>query len=124
MTDEIFPYLDPEAAAQVKHACATYRGDADHVAYALGALLFGQLYGFKGLAMAYTRPAMRRSEALLGIKLREHMPDRTDLSRRLLGVRVADEVGKFWAVVRGDHFVVGKGVADDLGQSDLFKAAQ
>lgn len=117
----LLPFLDPETATQVETACATYRGQSDMISSALGALMFGQLYGYRGVCMAHTRQAVRRYEALLGIKFREHMPERTELSERILGIRAADEIGKFWAVVKGEIAVQAKRWVDDVGQGDLFQ---
>ncbi len=118
---QLFPFLTPEQNATVEASVSTYRGQSDTISDALGALAFGQFYGWRGLYMAHGRQKIRRFEAVLGIRLRESMPERTDLSERILGVRVADEIGKFWAVVKGDVSVRGgKRHMDDLAQADLF----
>ena len=118
----LLPFLDASTSAQVVQRCTTYRGQADDISNALGALVFGQLYGWRGVYMTHSRAMIRRYESILGIKFRECMPERTDASQRILGVRIADEVGKFWAVVKGEHYVTGKGYADDVGQADLFRS--
>lgn len=123
MQEHLFSFLDASTAASVEQRLAAYRGDGEDISGAVGALVMGQLYGFRGVAMVLSRAKLRRYEELLGLKLRDHMPERTDLSRRILGVRISDEVGKFWAVVKGDHWVSGKGRADDFGQADLFGEA-
>lgn len=119
---QLLAFLPPDVAAQVIEAAETHKGQAHHISDALGALLFGQIYGFRGLAVTQTRQAMRRYEAVLGIKYSEHMPHRTELSSRILGVRVADELGKFWAVVKGEVTVPDRRLISDLpeGQPDLF----
>ena len=119
---QILPFLDPSVAAQVEKAALEYRGYAPTVADALGARVFGQLYGWRGVMMLYSRSRIRDFEAALGISFRDHMPDRTDHSARILGVDLADRIGKFWAVVKGEVQVPGgKAYIDDADQPDMFR---
>lgn len=119
---QILPFLDPSVASQVEKAALEYRGYAPTVADALGALVFGQLYGWRGVMMLYSRSRIRDFEAALGISFRDHMPGRTDHSARILGVDLADRIGKFWAVVKGEVQVPGgKAYIDDADQPDMFR---
>lgn len=116
----MFPFLPSEQSAAVEKAIAEYKGYAPRVSHAIGALVLGQLYGWRAIVMIHSRSNIREFEAILGVTFRDVMPDRTELSDRILGVRIADELGKFWAVVKGDVSVPGKSYVDDAGQSDLF----
>ena len=50
------------------------------------------------------------------------MPERTELSTRITGIRWADQLGKFWAVVKGEVPVPGgKARMNDGDQPDLFE---
>jgi len=113
--------LPPELAQHVAGLFPTYRGYCPELAEAIGALVFGQAFGWKGVFMIYSRGKVRSMEKILGLNFREVMPERTENSSRIHGVRLADEIGRFWAVVKGEVPVRGgKGYADDEGQSDLF----
>lgn len=119
---QILPFLDSSVATQVEKAALEYRGYAPTVADALGALVFGQLYGWRAVMMLYSRSRIRDFESALGISFRDHMPDRTDHSARILGVDLADRIGKFWAVVKGEVPVPGgKAYIDDADQPDMFR---
>jgi len=119
----LLPYLPADVEDSVVQAVLDYRGMAPKVADALGALAFGQLYGWRGVMMIYSRSTVRGYEQALGITFKDHMPDRTEVSDRILGVRVADELGRFWAVVKGEISVPGgKSYVDDEGQGDLFNS--
>lgn len=122
LTPESLPFLDLETAKTVVENASTYKGQSNVISDALGALLFGQLYGAKGLAMAHTRASVRRFEAVLGVKFSDHMPERTSLSTRIFGVRAADEIGRFWAIAKGDVSCPDKRMMgdDSEGQGDLF----
>lgn len=117
----LFPFLTAEQSASVEKAMAEYKGYAPALSDAVGALVLGQLYGWKAVYMIHSRSSIKRFEEILGLSLRDSMPERTELSSRILGVRLADELGRFWAVVKGDVSVPGgKSYLDDLGQADLF----
>lgn len=116
--------LSPELSAHVAAVVHEYRGSCPSLSEAIGALVFGQFYGWKGVYMIYSRAKVRSMEEILGLKFREVMPERTDDSARINGIRIADELGKFWAVAKAEISVPGgKQYADDLGQSDLFLGA-
>ena len=118
----LLPYLPADTEASVIEAAKSFRGYAPRLADALGALAFGQIYGWRAVMICYSRSTVKGYEQALGISFRDHMPDRTDVSHRILGVRLADDLGKFWAVVKGEVSVPGgKAYVDDEGQSDLFK---
>lgn len=118
----LLAFLPASVSDQVQRSAVEYRGYAPIVADGLGALVFGQLYGWRGVMMLYSRSRIRDFEKALGITFRDHMPERTELSARITGVRVADEIGKFWAVVKGEVPVQGgKAYVDDVGQDDMFR---
>ena len=115
------PLLPEDLAAHVERRAAEFRGYCPELAEAIGALVFGQVFGWKGVWMIYSRSKVKSMEAALGLTFRDVMPERTEESSRILGVRLADELGKYWAVVKGEVPVQGgKAYADDEGQSDLF----
>lgn len=117
----LFPFLSAEQSAAVVKRLQEYRGYAPTASDAVGALVLGQVYGWRGIMMLHSRSTVRKFEQVLGLSLRDCMPDRTQFSERILGVRIADEMGKFWAVVKGEVPVAGgKAYIDDAGQTDMF----
>ena len=118
----LLPYLPPETEETVVQRASEYRGHCATLAGALGALAFGQLYGWKAVWLVHSRGTIKSYEEALGISFRDHMPDRTELSTRIVGIRWADELGKFWAVVKGEVSVPGgKARMNDGDQPDLFE---
>jgi hypothetical protein len=119
----LLPFLPPEVDQAVVQTASEYRGHCGTLAGALGALTFGQLYGWKAVWLVHSRSTIKEYEAALGISFRDHMPERTELSSRITGIRWADELGKFWAVVKGEVSVPGgKARMNDGDQPDLFEA--
>ena len=98
---KIPPLLPPELAQHVAALLPEYRGYCPELAEAIGALVFGQAFGWKGVFMIYSRSKVRSmggSSASTSARSCRSAP----LSSRILGIRLADEIGKFWAVVKGE----------------------
>lgn len=116
-----FSNLTPEQQAAIDQVVRNYSGMSDLLSSALGALAMGHYVGWRGLLMVHNRQTLRRYEDILGAKFSDLLPERTDQTDRLLGIRIADKLGKFWAVVKGEVRVPeGKALIDSDGQIDLF----
>lgn len=110
-----------ENKAIVDAAVKNYRGMGDHLSAALGALALGEYLGWRGLLFVHDRRTLKRYEEILGLEFKDVLPEKTDYTERLLGYRIADKLGKFWAVVKGEIKVpAGKGLMDADGQEDMF----
>lgn len=120
MTKRKQSLLTPELVEHIERRMVEFRGFCPELAEAIGVLTFGQAFGWKGVWMIYSRSKIKKMEAALDLSFRDHMPERTEQSSRILGVRMADEIGKYWAIVKGEHPVPHKAYVDDEGQSDLF----
>ena len=94
---------------------AEYYGLATDIQSALGALVIGQHYGLRALRIMHGPATIRKYDRILGRKLKDLCPPTTHLEDKLLGVRFADKVGSFWAVVTGRKTIANKGMATDEG---------
>lgn len=116
--------MNPDQKAIVDEAVKNYSGMADQLSAALGALTLGEYLGWRGLLIVHDRRTLKRHEEILGLTFKDVLPEKTEHTERLLGWRIADRLGKFWAVVKGEVRVPeGKGFMDD-GQEDLFGGAR
>lgn len=116
-----FSNLTPEQRAEVDQAVKNFSGMSDNLSSALGALAMGHYVGWRGLLFVHTRPTIKRYEEILGMDFKEVLPERTDQTERLLGIRLADQLNKFWALVKGEIPIPqGKSYIDAEGQEDLF----
>ena len=96
---------------------ASYRGDGRTLEAALGAYMFGQLYGWRVSYMMHAQSTLRRYEKILGAPLAELCPETTDLSRKSVGLAIADRVGAFWRVAKGsDYTTERKQLSDASGR--------
>jgi hypothetical protein len=114
-------HLPADVRQIVDERINNFRGFSDVLSAAIGALVTGHYYGWRGLYCIHSPTTVRKYEKILGVKFSEVMPERTENTSRLLGVRMADEIGRYWAVVKGEVTVPGgRGYVDDKDQSDLF----
>lgn len=88
--------------SELVERAAVFKGNGHHLEAALGAYVLGQLYGWRVLNMLHGVQIMRRHEKVLGLDLRQALPDRTSLSDRVLGIRVADTLSSYWRVAKGE----------------------
>lgn len=102
--------VSEEADRKLCEVIAEYRGDATTLESAIGALVLGQHFGWRALRIIHSPSTFRKYEGILGFKFEDHVPERTHLSSKLLGISIADQTGRFWDVVMGRHKVKGKGV--------------
>lgn len=77
-------------------------GLLDELESALGMLLIGHHFGWKVLYLIHSKKTIRKYEEILGIKVREHFPERGPSSPRSVGLAFADKASNFWKVVSGD----------------------
>lgn len=104
--------LTPEQLEQVHEitykAIAHYKGQADKLETAIGALILGYQIGWRVLYIIHNKRTIRQYEAILGIQFRKFFDEEGPASQRSIGYKVAKKLKKFWQVVSGDIKVEGK----------------
>lgn len=95
------------------HISRTFEGDASRITQALGILEFGFLFGYDATRICHSMGKCRDAEKLLGFKLIDVLPRRTEWSVRVRGIRMVDAGTALWNVIRGR--VMGKA---EVGASD------
>lgn len=80
-----------------------YSGNGRDLETALGTYALGYLFGWRVLYMINSQKTIRAHQKILQIDFRESLPERTELTGKSLGVRTADKLGSFWAVIRGSR---------------------
>ena len=89
-------------------AIAHYKGQADKLEAALGALILGYQVGWRVLYVIHNKRTIRQFESILGINFREFFPEEGPVCDRSIGYKAAKHLEKFWQVVSGDIKVEGK----------------
>jgi hypothetical protein len=92
---------DAEMAKIVRVAWQNYKGDCGVFMSAVGALAFGREVGWKAVRVCMSSVTYRKYEKILGLRFRDVLPERTKESKRIRGIRIVDDLGKFWQALSG-----------------------
>jgi len=101
--------LDEETMEQLDKAMKEYKGNGITLESALGAVLIGQVYGWRVLKMMHNPTTYAKYEKILGIKYRDICKEETQYTKRNAGMKVAAKLKIFWEIVKGQHKVKDKG---------------
>lgn len=101
--------LDDETIEQLEKAMIEYKGNGLALESALGAVLIGQIYGWRVLKMMHNPTTYAKYEKILGIKYRDICKEETKHTHRNTGMKVAKKLKMFWEIVKGQHKVKDKG---------------
>lgn len=83
----------------IMEACHQFEGDSSVLETAIGALCWGRVVGWHGLRLMHSSRTFKRYEEILGIRFRDELPERTVHSTRMNGIKLAENLGKFWQVI-------------------------
>jgi hypothetical protein len=82
---------------------AKYKGLGTTLGSAVGALAIGKVYGWRVVVMIHSLSTVRKFNEILGVRIQDICPETTELSRRLLGIRLAEKAGAFWKIARSSY---------------------
>lgn len=85
----------------ITDAITSYKGDARVLESAIGALMVGRRIGRKPLLLIHGGSAVRKYQNILKVEFRDMMPEEGPLSHKSVGYGIAQQIGQFWAAVRG-----------------------
>ncbi|MCC5880723.1 MAG: hypothetical protein JJU03_12600 [Idiomarina sp.] len=105
--------LTDEQYAQIEKVTKEFSGQINSLESAIGAIFIGQTYGWRVLRMIHSANTLKKYEKILGLKYEDICPEKTEHSKRNVGFRVAEQIGRYWDVVMGRHKVDRKADADD-----------
>lgn len=100
--------LTKDQTKRTTKAIETYKGQMPVLESAIGALAIGQKFGWRVLQIVHSSATLKKYERVLDLKFKDVCPERTDLSRKSVGLAVADKIQSFWAVALGKHPVKNK----------------
>lgn len=89
-------------------AIAKYTGDLGDLESALGMLRLGQQYGWRVMYLIHSKATIRKYERILGISVKEEMPEEGPSTIRVRAFKIIKALGNFWKVVSGEAKVEGK----------------
>lgn len=106
-------FLTDEQNAKLQRSISDFNGHASTVETAIGAIVFGQLYGWRVLRMVHSANTLKKYEAAIGLSYEDICPETTELSERNIGFRASRAIGKYWDIVMGRYKVERKAELDD-----------
>lgn len=103
--------------SEIIERASKFRGTGHHLEAALGAYAIGQLYGWRVVYLLHAQHTLRRYEKILGGRFDEMCPERTELSRKSVGLAIVDRIGAFWRVAKGSRYSEERHqIGDTLGR--------
>ena len=101
--------VDKELDEKLCKCISDFSGQVTVLESAIGTLVIGQHYGMEVVRMAHSPATLRKYQKVLDIKYADHCPETTPLTRKSVGVKVAEKLGGVWKVITGKVKVEGKG---------------
>lgn len=109
----MFKFLTDEQNQVLIDSIESYRGHVSTIETAIGAIVVGQKYGWRVLRMVHSANTMKKYEKAIGLKYEDICPESTEHSKRNIGFRFAQTIGKYWDVVMGRQKVDRKAEIDN-----------
>lgn len=103
------PELPPsdELVQVVSDAMKNFRGQGNELESAIGMFFIGHAFGWRVIYIQHSIATVRKYERILGIVAKDVFKERTALSHRSLGFRIAERASNFWKAVKGEHSYPG-----------------
>lgn len=86
-----------------------FKGQLPTLESAIGAFVVGRRFGWKVLYLVHDKRTIRKYEDILGVRMRDELPEESDQSRRALCFRLQRKASNFWKAVSGEMKVLYKG---------------
>lgn len=94
--------FSPEIKQMIFDASQNYHGQMDDLYQAVGMLVVGRFYGWRVMRIAGTRSNWKTASRIFG-DLKTLMEEREEFADRSLGLKMADELGRYWEIIRGQE---------------------
>lgn len=83
----------------IEKACYEFEGDCTVLESAIGALVWGRVVGWKAIRLMHSGRTFKKYEEILFIKFKDELPEMTESSERMHGIRLLKKVGKYWQAI-------------------------
>lgn len=92
--DELVNFLD--------RAVKNFKGDSGMLESAIGMLIVGRLVGWRVVVLIHDKSTIKKYEEIMGIKIREALPEVGKLAHKSIAWNAVQKVGNFWKAVKGE----------------------
>lgn len=93
---------DTELLELIDKAIMKYRGNADELENAIGALMLGRKTGWRPLFLIHSPKSIKKYESIMRIPFRDVMPEVGPKSKTMVAWILAQKVSNFWKLVKGE----------------------
>lgn len=109
--DRMKSIFDADLAKHLTDTIVKFSGNFDVLEKAIGALIVGQLMGWRVLTLMHSANTIKKYEKVLGINFKSTLPWDDDritmpeygaLAKKSVALDIVEKVGSFWKVVRGE----------------------
>lgn len=91
---------DEELMKKIDEVCEDYSGFANDLYMIVGMVVVGRRLGWRVVRLTVSSGVWARANKAFGdIKLL--MPERTEYTRKSIGLAMVDKMGSYWEVIRG-----------------------
>lgn len=91
---------DEELMKNIDEVSKNFKGQLDDLYLAVGMIVVGRLFGWRVIRLTASRSQWARAIKYFG-DLKTLMPERGKYAHRSVGLKIVDDVGKYWDVVKG-----------------------
>jgi len=93
---------DAELILLVDDAITNFSGDSTNLGRAIGMLFIGRRYGWRVMYLVHSKATIRKYEEILGIKIKDVLPEVGELASRSIAWRAVQNVSSYWKAVKGE----------------------
>ena len=91
-----------ELVKTLDDAVKKFKGDATTLESAIGMLVVGRHLGWRALVLIHEKSTIRKYEKILGVNIREALPEEGALAKKSIAWLAVQKVGNFWKAVKGE----------------------
>lgn len=91
---------DEELMKKIEEVSANYVGFIDDLTQIVGMVVIGRRYGWRVIRLVHSRRLWNLACNHFG-DLKVILPERGDLTRKSIGLSIADKLDEYWEVIRG-----------------------
>jgi len=98
----VYIVREKELVQLIDQVTQNYKGNLHELESAIGMLMVGRQFGWKVMLLVHDKKTIRKYERMLGVDVREVLPEVGDFAHKSLAWVAAQKVGNFWKAVKGE----------------------
>lgn len=91
---------DEEMLEIIDQVSGGFKGQLDDLYKVVGMIVMGRLFGWRVVRLVSTPVLWKKANQLFGDP-KELMPERGKYAHKSIGLKIVDELGQYWDVIKG-----------------------